>query len=217
MASKDIETKTLIFEQGLDKQFSKAHKAVFKGDNSLMDDFWCCFGDDITRVCRNINKSRYDKAKRCKDRVEDSVSCGNAYFITLTFTDEILSKTNEKTRRRYVSRAFKAIGYRYVANVDYGEENQREHYHGIIEPLPFGYNSWTNGKRHYENVPDFEEWTEKYGFVTIEKIGSSEKDLKKVSKYTAKLSAHALKKTTLRGDKTPRLIYSRKTKNCSFL
>jgi hypothetical protein len=178
MVSKDIETKRLIFDNDLDKDYTKAHKALFNGDYSLMDDFWCCFGDDITRVCRNINKSRYDKAKRCKDRVEDSVTCGNAYFITLTFTDEILSKTNEKTRRRYVSRAFKAIGYRYVANIDYGDKTHREHYHGIIEPLPFCLASWTNGKREYKDVPDFREWCNKYGFVTIEKIGASDTDLK---------------------------------------
>lgn len=212
MVSKDIETKRLIFDNDLDKDYTKARKALFNGDNSLMDDFWCCFGDDVTRVCRNVDKSRRDKAKRCRERVENSVTCGNAFFITLTFKDDILLNTTEKTRRTYVSRAFKAIGYRYVANIDYGDKTHREHYHGIIEPLPSCLASWKNGKREYKDVPDFREWCNRYGFVTIERIGDTEKDAKKVAKYTAKLSAHALKKSTRERRSAPRLIYSRKPK-----
>lgn len=58
-------------------------------------------------------------------------------------------------------------------------------------------------------MPDFRDWN-KYGFFSLEKIGNSDTDMKKVSNYTAKLSAHALKKTTLQGKDNPRLITSRK-------
>lgn len=206
----DIEAKRLVLDNGLDKVFKDARKASYKGDNSKLEEFNDCFGDRVEKACRNLEQSRIRKARTMRKRVRLSVTLGNAYFITLTFKDDILASTSKETRRRYVSRAFKAIGYKYVANIDYGGKNGREHYHGIIEPLPFCFNSWENGSRKYENVPDFEEWTKKYGFVTIEKIGSTDKDLKKVSKYTAKLSAHAFKETVLKGEKSDRVIYSKK-------
>ena len=205
----DIEAKRLVLENGLDKVFKDARKASYHGDNSKLEDFNDCFGDRVEKACRNLEQSRQRKARTMRKRVHLSVTLGNAYFITLTFRDDIFIKTSKETRRRYVSRAFKAIGYKYVANIDYGGKNGREHYHGIVEPLPFCFNSWENGKRKYENVPDFKEWTEKYGFVTIEKIGSTKDDLKKVSKYTAKLSAHAFKETVLKGEKSDRVIYSK--------
>lgn len=206
----DIEAKRLVLDNGLDKVFKDARKASYKGDKSKLEEFNDCFGDRVEKACRNLEQSRIRKARTMRKRVRLSVTLGNAYFITLTFKDDILASTSKETRRRYVSRAFKAIGYKYVANIDYGGKSGREHYHGIIEPLPFCFNSWENGSRKYENVPDFEEWTKKYGFVTIEKIGSTDKDLKKVSKYTAKLSAHAFKETVLKGEKSDRVIYSKK-------
>lgn len=205
----DIEAKRLVLDNGLDKVFKDARRASYKGDNSKLEEFNDCFGDRVEKACRNLEQSRIRKARTMRKRVRLSVTLGNAYFITLTFKDDIFIKTSKETRRRYVSRAFKAIGYKYVANIDYGGKNGREHYHGIIEPLPFCFNSWENGSRKYENVPDFEEWTKKYGFVTIEKIGSTDKDLKKVAKYTAKLSAHAFKETVLKGEKSDRVIYSK--------
>lgn len=210
MKAKDIAIKGVILELGDDRVFSKARRNAYKGDYIAINDFRDEKGEDYMRVCKNLDESRYQRAKRCSKRVKASVIKGEAYFVTLTFTDEVLDVTSEKTRRRYVSRAFKAIGTRYVANVDYGSQTEREHYHGIVEAKPTCLASWDNGTRHYVNVPDFREWIDKYGFVTIEKIGNSETDVKKVSKYTAKLSRHALKRSVSKGKgQPPRLIYSK--------
>lgn len=210
MKAQDIEIKKVLLAHNLDAQFSKARRKAYKGDRSDLTDFEDCFGLEFARVARNLDSARYQRSKRVMVKVGRSVLSGNAFFVTFTFKDKVLESTSEETRRRYVSRALRDIGFRYVANIDYGDQTQREHYHAIVEPYPFCLASWKNGKTEYVDMPDLREWCEKYGFVKIEKIGSTEEDEKKVAKYTAKLSRHALKKSTAKGgSNAPRLIFSR--------
>lgn len=205
-----LETKKLVLRHDLDKVFRKASRlSFFGGDNSELLDFKDCYGEEVYKVARNIENSKRSKTKRARKRIGKSILKGNAYFITLTFTDDVLGKTNAKTRRRYVSRFLKENCDRYVANIDFGSQKEREHYHAIVEPYWWVFDDYDNGSRHYSDMPDFRGWN-KYGFFSIEKIGDSEKDMTKVTKYTTKLSAHAVKETTLKGESTPRLIYSRK-------
>lgn len=209
MKGKDIETKRLIYEHGLLPSYKKAWHKNYKGDPSYKEDFIACFGADTYRVARNLNDSVRAKARRTRNKVGQCIIDGNAYFITLTFKDEVLARTSEETRRRYVSRFLKGLCDRYVANIDYGGKKGREHYHAIGLPFFWTFDTYKNGKRLYQDMPDFRDWN-KYGFFSLEKIGNSDTDMKKVSNYTAKLSAHALKKTTLQGKDNPRLITSRK-------
>ena len=212
-----LETKKLVLAHDLDKTFRKAsRKSFFDGDNSLLDDFKDCYGEEVYKVARNLENSKRSKTKRAKKRIGKSILKGNAYFITLTFTDKVLSKTNAKTRRRYVSRFLKEHCDRYVANIDFGSKKEREHYHALVEPYFWVFDSYDNGKRHYQDMPDFRKWN-KYGYFSIEAIGNSETDLAKVTKYTTKLSAHAVKELTLKGESTPRLIYSRRQFRISTL
>jgi len=209
--AKDIETKRLIFDLGIDKIYWQAKKRQYKGDSSEMDDFKACYGLDFVRVCENLANGRYRRVRTTRNRIWRAVRNGNAYFITLTFTDEVLARTTEKQRRLLVVRFLKTICYSYVANIDFGDKTEREHYHAIVEPLPFCFASWQNGKVWYENMPDLRAWIENYGIVSCEKVGDTEKDEKKVAKYTAKLSAHAIKLSTINGDgRVPRIIYSRR-------
>lgn len=213
MNCKNIEAKCLIYEHGLDKIFRRARKCHWQGYDEPLEDFKDCYGEDMARVCKNLDDARYHRAKRARKRIGTSVLSGNAFFVTLTFRDDILDGTTEQTRRRYVSRALRAIGERYIANIDYGTKGEREHYHAIVEPRADKLASWKSGRRSYKDVPDFREWEKANGFVLIEKVGSTEEDMRKVAKYTAKLGAHAVKESTLKGVNPPRLIYSRKRFN----
>lgn len=192
--------KAMALDLSIDKEVDKAHKAFFNGDYEPLNDCYANYGFELVQVCLALNSSRRKRAQRCKEKVGLAVSTGHCFFLTLTFTDEVLSKTTEKTRRRYVSRYLKSVAPVYVGNVDYGDKeknpdsNEREHYHALI----------VSGVR-----PSKGGW--KYGFSKIKKVGDTEDDLTKVSKYTAKLSTHALKASTHKGEgiKCPRLIYSR--------
>jgi hypothetical protein len=78
----------------------------------------------------------------------------------------------------------------YVANIDYGAKNKREHYHALINCDKIDFSNWR-----------------KYGNINAERVKNKdiESDKIKLSKYIAKLSNHAIKETTKRSC----LIYSR--------
>ena len=199
LKNKDLETKKIILKNNLDKEYGKAHYKHFIGDSTDLIDFIDCYGDDFTRVCSNLNKSVYRRWSKCKAKMEEIICNGNAYFLTLTFNDKALEGTSKATRRRYVARVLKSNFPFYVANIDYGGKNGREHYHAIV---------WSfNDPRG-----DFKPCWAKYGFSDVRRIGDDETDRTRVAKYITKLSRHALKETTKNGESTDRLIYSRNVK-----
>lgn len=142
------------------------------------------------KECEKINHAYYERIKRLKNRVASILLNGACCFITLTFNDETLASTTEKQRRVAVSRYLKQYRCKYVANVDYGSKNKREHYHALI---------------NCEKV-DFKSWR-KFGNINAKRVRNKdiESDKSKLSKYIAKLSNHAIKETTKRSC----LIYSR--------
>lgn len=148
------------------------------------------YGYTTLKVAHNLNRASYQRTARLKERIREAVESGSAWFITITFNPETLSKTNEKTRRVYVSRWLKSLSQFYVANIDYGLKNEREHYHAVITSDQRPPKSWS------------------YGFVDILKVKTTETDTKRVSKYISKLTNHAIKHTT----KSKRIIYSRQPK-----
>ena len=148
------------------------------------------YGSTTLKVANNLNHASYKRVARLKERIREAVESGSAYFLTITFNNETLSKTNEKTRRLYITRWLKTLSPFYVANIDYGKEKGREHYHAVI----------TSDQRPPK--------TWKYGFIDILKVKTSENDTKRISKYISKLTNHAIKHTT----KSKRIIYSRQTK-----
>lgn len=108
-------------------------------------------------------------------------------FVTLTFNDVVLASTNFKTRRTYVSRFLKSFNTLYVANVDYGKLNGREHYHAVLQCESIPLNCWYYGVSHVEKC---------YNYC----YSSS-----KLSHYIVKLVNHALKSTT----RSSKILYSR--------
>ena len=148
------------------------------------------YGSTTLKVANNLNQAKYQRTIRLKKRIQEAVESGLAYFITITFNPETLKNTNEQTRRKYVSRWLKSLSEFYVANIDYGLINEREHYHAVIVS---------------DNKPP-KSWS--YGFIDILKIKTSENDTKRISKYISKLTNHAIKHTT----KSKRIIYSKKSK-----
>lgn len=201
MIPKDFEIKESVLECSQDKEYNKAKRKAFLGDCSAIQDFKINYGEEVARVARNIVSSQYKKYKRVRDRTTDIIVTSSAVFLTLTFSDETLAKTSEKTRREYVRKYLKTQSTEFVANIDYGTKNEREHYHAIIYA--------PNQKI------DLAPW-KKRGFIFAEKIRFKDSE-KRLAKYIAKLTRHALKESTKRKTHCPRLIYSRHTRGISFL
>ena len=151
---------------------------------------------------KNIEKDYFNlKARkhRCNYRIRYMLdkNIDNCYFMTFSFTDETLNRLNADSRRQYVRRYLSKYCSDYVANIDYGSKNEREHYHaiGIIKDLSI----LMPGK--VENVFNMANYEK--GFSSCIKIRNCA-DYTKLSSYINKITNHCFKDTT-----SKRLIYSR--------
>jgi hypothetical protein len=149
---------------------------------ALSDEVFFFLSDEdnvaIWREAERINLAYYARVKRLKNRISEMLSQGRCYFLTLTFSDDTLDKTSEQTRRKYVTLFLKTLTDTYVANVDYGSQNGREHYHAVVLADSVNMTGW-----------------DRYGFSKAQKI-ASEADYVPVAKYISKLTNHAVKATT---------------------
>lgn len=192
--TRDFLLKEAILNDDLDKTYNHARKEAFQGDRTALDGFEALYGKEVARVARNLCSSAYGRFKRVRGKTSSIVLGGECLFLTLTFRDDLFAKTSGETRRKYVRRFLKTQCDTYVANIDFGEEQGREHYHALV----------------YSSHIDYKPWFEKCGVVKAEHVKASDNDSKAVSKYITKLSRHALKSSTCKGGNAPRLIYSRK-------
>lgn len=142
-------------------------------------------------LCEAVNNGRYQRSKRIRARLNKFITLGQAYLITLTFTDDVLKSTSHDTRRRYVARHLSSHYQYYFANVDYGKTTEREHYHAVVDCSVLGV------------IPD-KSW--EYGFSDIKKVRLNQDSINAIPKYTSKLTNHALKAS----GQMERIIYSRK-------
>lgn len=166
-------------------QFFNPHIAEELQDSlQLLRDENPLYFDEAVRII----KSDYARHTRLKNKVKKLMSMGQCLFLTFTFTDEVLNSTSIKTRRTYVTRVLKHISDNFIANIDYGSQTQREHYHAIVVADFFDRDCWP------------------YGFSYVKVIRDSSSPLA-MAKYISKLTNHAIKESARR----PSIIYSRKT------
>lgn len=159
----------------------------YAGVPNNYDDYKELYGDDW-KVAHQINHNGYRRVKKIKNKIQTAVQSSNAIFLTLTFTDDVLNSTSIQTRRKYASLFLKSVSSRYVANIDFGKLNEREHYHAIVECDKVDRTLW------------------KYGAINFKRVPPCELDQTRIAKYVAKLTNHAIKKSA----HNYRLIYSRK-------
>lgn len=136
------------------------------------------------REAERIFNATRSRVTRLRKRISNMLN-ENCLFLTLTFTDNVLNSTTCETRRTYVTRFLKSFSVPFVANIDFGAKNGREHYHAILQIDKINYSLWP------------------YGALNGKKIINN--DSLRLSKYISKLTNHAIKFTT----KGSRLIYSR--------
>lgn len=148
---------------------------------------WLFYEHEFRKIY-NVNNARAHQHKRVKDKIAKILANNDFnYFITFTFNDKAL-ELKENTRKQYVSRFLSRYCNDYIANIDYGKKNGREHYHAI------------------GSIPcDTDDCIWKYGFIDIVPIRSTNDDVK-LAYYLNKLSNHALKEH----GKRKHLIYCRK-------
>lgn len=219
--------KSLCLEWDLVDQYNKAWRKAYKGDDTDLKAFKAKYGPEITRVCKNLAVGEYKRFKKVFKRMKKYCEGGRAIFATLTFNSKALTRKRQ-TRRVNVARCCKAFSDAYVANIDFGDKQGREHYHAIMK-IPEGLEivslpEWKNGKMikvpyivnedgtttPLVSLPCFDWWREHMGFIDLVKVGDEEKDAKRTCRYTVKLARHAIKSSTWGKGTAPRIIYSRR-------
>lgn len=146
--------------------------------------------EDIVLIQKYYSR-RSSKVSRLKKRIK-KMFVKDCVFLTLTFRDDVLSSCSSDTRRTYVRRFLKEFGVPYVANIDFGlndEFTHREHYHAVLQKDKIPLNCWS------------------YGISHVEKIRCDLCSSAKLSQYIVKITNHAYKDST---KNLNNLIYSRR-------
>ena len=154
---------------------------------------WNCSIETFELAWKKIvNRSR--RASRVRKRASMmNFKINQGVFLTLTFTDECLANTSVQTRHDYVKKFLTSLKCSYVANIDFGEEKGREHYHAIVS------RTLTKDELAF--------WRS-HGAIYAEKIHKAS-STKGLSKYLTKFGSHAVKEST---GTAYRVMHSRKYK-----
>lgn len=183
-------------------------ESIQEAKKMSIDDVARCYGCTSEEVVSflQMKKAKSEQARRLKRHIDFMFNQAdwNIYFITLTFSDSAMIMS-QATRKRYVTDCLKKCTEDYIANIDYGEENEREHYHATIaikNDIRLATHRAKIKKGHYITCCDNEEVQElfgwKYGWITMEPIKIDQKDRNKVANYMASLKQHALKVENVR-------------------
>lgn len=177
----------------------------------------CDFTPEEIKACRQLFDCNRQRASRLKKKIVNWSKRGFVYFVTFTFNDDAFFRSSSLTRRDAVCRYLSDRDVVYAANLDFGGEFEREHYHAIIcsekeIPGKYVFHKSKKGKVNCYLESDFlQRWIDIYGYATLQgpifrDDCFDNKNASKVSKYVSKCANHALKETA----KSPRLLYSRK-------
>lgn len=146
---------------------------------------------------RRISDAKCARVRRIKKRMFDMIYKNDCLFLTLTFNNEAFKYNTADSRRQAVRRFLNSFNVPYVANIDFGKKNGREHYHAVIQIGEIDYHLWTYGAIKGLRVRNDLKYDED-GVFTSESV-------EKISRYVAKLTNHAIKETTRRSV----IMYSR--------
>lgn len=156
--------------------------------NSALNVWWFYRYSKDFEDCLKIIHADNRRYNRLFARIKWIMDLGTCIFFTLTFTDEVLSSTTEKQRRRYVQMFCKRNSNMYIANIDFGKQKGREHYHGIML---------------CSDPSIVEKW--EYGYSNAKIVHDNKEDTDRLSRYILKIANHFVKESVKRNY----VIYSR--------
>lgn len=146
--------------------------------------------DELKKVRLEFEKIKARRRRYNRYIKEMSESYKNLFLLSLTFSDEVMTRTSFQTRKDYVRQWLNKNSVDYFACVDYGKENGREHYHAIVA-LDLPLEEIEIKRRKFYRVPEQTAW--KYGFYSLRRVQNSDKDRRKTTYYAFKASDYAFK------------------------
>ena len=113
------------------------------------------------------------------------------WFCTFTFSDKYINKS-ERTKRDLIKSVLNTHDFKYILNIDYGKQTQRQHFHCILATdIDMDVN------QYFQNFYDG-------GYSLSIQCKKGLEDLTRLTKYIDKLVNHCIKATTRR----QRLVYN---------
>ena len=138
-----------------------------------------------------ILNARYCKVGRIKRRLIYLLSRYDyIWFCTFTFSNDYIDKCT-RTKRDLIKSVINTHDFKYILNVDYGKQTEREHYHCIVGT------NWNMNVNQY-----FQSHYPCHCLAIQCKKGRG--DFARLSKYVNKLTNHCIKATT----KRQRILYN---------
>lgn len=209
---KNKELKRKLIENGSFDEYRKQRFSYFENEQyDKIDSQEYCNKDgelmtsEEIKANSELKECRKKQVKKIRNQFEYWLNQRDRYdifFMTFTYDDKKRRKEMKTDQlKRYVIRSISPNVLDYSINIDYGEKNERLHFHGFIV-CEKGHVKKTmrvkdEHKNRYINVSklDFmEEYENKVGFYTAQGIyQDSEMVAKKISRYMAKIYQHSIK------------------------
>ena len=196
------ELKKTLIENGKAESYRNKRRELFKNndydliqkapiDDEISTTIFGMWTEEIVE-CERIRNNLQRQRKKIEDHL-NFLSKGNwnLYFLTLTLSEKCIETTSYKTRKTTITRLLSSFCDDFILNVDYGLENEREHYHAIIVVKKKNTNVSQDEDGHIVIEPLENGY--KYGFYRAEEIRCGSEDTARLSKYIAKLTMHSLK------------------------
>ena len=194
---KNRELKQELIENGKYDTYRKTRRLLFEANiedpDNVLNDLLTLhnFNNQELKESEKIRKNTQQQRQKIKKHMKYLFARNDfdLYFVTFTFSDDTMNKTNANTRKQKVRKtATKADDF--ILNIDYGSQTEREHYHAIIALYKSRNEEYKQDGKHIK-LKCFDSYN--YGFCKIKKIKRGKKDLDKLSDYEAKLTEHSLK------------------------
>lgn len=155
----------------------------------------------LLKIANARMQKKYRLNRLLKNWIKKGYSC---YFCTLNFNDDALL-LDPKTRRRYITKYLSGTCVDFFANIDFGENNGREHYHAVAviddDKMTKGFIDNKDHRLHKSFI-DYD-----LGFTDCILINTSDNNVYRITGYIDKLVNHALKSSV---DQTKNIIRPRK-------
>lgn len=193
---KNKELRKAIIEDGTLKDYTKKRREkVYSGQLESITAEEFEMTEETIQECERARKCRNMQRVKIQNHIDYLVNKTDLdiYFGTWTFTDKALQLKPE-TRKKAITRLLGKTCEDYITNIDYGEENGREHYHGVIALQPGTYQKRV--ERDKEGHPHIKiDILDEYnlGWYGLEQIWNTDKDSELLAKYITKLTQHSIK------------------------
>lgn len=147
---------------------------------------------EINKDFERLLNARIAKVGRIKKRLLYLLMRYNyIWFCTFTFNDNYINKC-ERTKRDLIKDVLNKYDFKYILNIDYGKQTQRQHFHCILA-TNFDLDINKLFQQNYNG-----------GFCLSIQCKKGLNDFQRLTKYIDKLVNHCIKATTNK----QRLVYN---------